>query len=486
MGRHFASIKVCERKRSGMGEIAVSALEQVREYVASHECVIAGELNEFLRIPSVSAQPAHDPDTRRAAEWLRASLVRAGLQNARLVEGEGQPLVMAEWLHAPGKPTVLFYGHYDVQPPDPVDEWLSPPFEPEVRGENLYARGVADDKGLLLIWLKALEAMHATTGGFPVNVRVLCEGEEESSGAHLSQWLAEHAAEVDCDAVVICDTEMFAPEWPAITVGLRGIVYAELHLEGARGDLHSGVYGGVAPNPLVAAAQIISALKAPDGRITVPGFYDDVREISDQEREQWRNLPFDENAYQQQELCATAMPGEPGYSVLERLWARPTLDVHGIRGGYTGDGAKTVIPASATVKLSCRLVPDQNPERVVETLQAAIAAATPEGISAKLTVLSASPASLVDPRHPYVRLALETLTAHFENPASCIRSGGAIPVVGEFREHLGAPSLMLGFGLPDDQLHAPNEKLYLPNFWRGIPAVADLLVRIGKAGPKHE
>lgn len=460
-------------------EANAMALEQVRQFVEQDRQRTLEELYEFLRIPSISAQPERTPDVRRAAEWLRGALERAGLEQARLIEGEGHPLVAAEWMHAPGKPTVLFYGHYDVQPPDPLDEWLSPPFAPEQRGDNLYARGVADDKGLTLIWVKALEALLAA-GPLPVNVRVLCEGEEESNGHHLSQWLARHADEIPADAVVICDTEMFAPEWPAITVGLRGILYMELALEGAKTDLHSGSYGGAAPNPLQAAAEIITALKDRTGRILVPGFYDGVEPLSAAQREEWAALPFDEQAFRDRELGATASPGEPGYSILERLWARPTLEIHGIAGGYTGEGAKTVIPARATVKLSCRLAPHQDPAEIEALVGEAIQRAMPEGIRGSLKVLGSAPASVVDASHPFAALAKEALSDHFANPATSIRTGGSIPVVGEFTDHLKAPCLLLGFGLPDDNLHAPNEKLYMPNFWRGIVAVADLLLRLGK------
>lgn len=450
----------------------------VKRYVESQRAQTLEQLHEFLRIPSISAQPEHSQNVWLAAEWLRQALERAGLHNSKLVEGEGHPLVTAEWLQAPGKPTVLFYGHYDVQPPDPLEEWLSPPFEPTHRGDNLYARGVADDKGLMLIWVKALEAL-AAQGDLPVNVRVLCEGEEESDGQHLKQWLQAHATDIPVDAVIICDTEMFAPEWPSITVGLRGILYLELLLEGAKTDLHSGSYGGVAPNPLHAAAEIITALKGSDGHIRVPGFYDSVEEVTKSQRDHWATLPFDENRFREEELGAAATPGEAEFGILERIWARPTLEIHGIAGGYTGEGAKTVIPARATVKLSCRLVPHQDPAKIEQLLRQAIDAAMPAGIRSTLKVLGASPASVVDAEHPFVKLASETLSSHFENPATAIRCGGSIPVVGEFTERLGTPCLLLGFGLPDDNLHAPNEKLYMPNFWRGIVAVADLLLRMG-------
>jgi acetylornithine deacetylase/succinyl-diaminopimelate desuccinylase-like protein len=452
----------------------------VKAYLAEQRDAILEELFDFLRIPSISAQPERAGDVRAAAEWLRSALERAGLEQARLIEGNGHPLVAAEWLHAPGKPTVLLYGHYDVQPPDPLEEWHSAPFEPELRGDNVYARGVADDKGPTFLWVKALQAVMATAGKLPVNVRVLCEGEEESNGAHISTWLREHAEEVRCDAVVVCDTEMFAKDWPALTVGLRGILYTEIEVQGARSDLHSGQYGGAAPNALMAAAEIVTALKDREGRIRIPGFFDDVEAPSAEELRQWAALPFDEEEYRKAEVGSLELTGEPGYSVLERVWARPTLEVHGIRGGYTGDGAKTVIPAKATIKLSCRLVPRQDPEVIERQLRAAVKAATPSGVTTALTVLGSAPASLVDPSHPYIRLALETLTDHFPNPASAVRSGGAIPIVGEFQNALHVPCILFGFGLPDDNLHAPNEKFFMPNFWRGMEVMADYLQRMGR------
>jgi acetylornithine deacetylase/succinyl-diaminopimelate desuccinylase-like protein len=273
---------------------------------------------------------------------------------------------------------------------------------------------------------------------------------------------------------------MFAKDWPALTVGLRGILYTEIEVQGARSDLHSGQYGGAAPNALMAAAEIVTALKDREGRIRIPGFFDDVDAPSAEELRQWAALPFDEEEYRKAEVGSLELTGEPGYSVLERVWARPTLEVHGIRGGYTGDGAKTVIPAKATIKLSCRLVPRQDPEVIERQLRAAVKAATPSGVTTALTVLGSAPASLVDPSHPYIRLALETLNDHFPNPASAIRSGGAIPIVGEFQNALHVPCILFGFGLPDDNLHAPNEKFFMPNFWRGMEVMADYLQRMGR------
>jgi acetylornithine deacetylase/succinyl-diaminopimelate desuccinylase-like protein len=437
------------------------------------------EMKEFLRIPSISTLSEHKPDIRRAAEFVAAQLRQAGLTGVELIEGNGNPLVYGEWLHASGKPTLLFYGHYDVQPPDPLNEWISPPFEPEIRGDNIYARGAADDKGLTLILIKAVEALMATRGALPVNVKFLIEGEEEAGGEHITAYVASKPARLHADAAVICDTEMFAPELPTLCIGLRGIVYGELIVKGAKQDLHSGVYGGAAPNPLMAAAEILTALKDRDGHILIPGFYDRVQAPARQEREAWARLPFDEAKYREEELGVRALTGEPEYSLFERLWARPTLEVHGIRGGFTGEGAKTVIPAQAVVKLSARLVADQRPDEAVEQIQKAVAAACPRGVTAEFKLLHGAAPSLINPDNRFIRAAADAMTEVFGKQTVYVRSGGSIPITGLFDEHLGIPSVMMGFGLPDDNLHAPNEKLYLPNFYRGIDAVARYLDIVG-------
>ncbi len=438
------------------------------------------ELKEFLRIPSISTNPENAPDIRRAAEFVRTQLQRAGLENAELLEAAGRhPLVYAEWLHAEGKPTLLFYGHYDVQPPDPLDEWKSPPFEPEIRGENIYARGAADDKGLTLILIKAVESLLQETGRLPVNVRFLIEGEEETGGEHIEEFVRNGSPKLQADAAIICDTEMFAPDLPTICVGLRGIVYGELHVQGAKQDLHSGVYGGAVPNPIMAAAEILTALKDRKGHIHIPGFYDRVQAPSQTELDAWKRLPFDEKKYLANEVGSTELTGEPEYSVLERTSARPTLEVHGIRGGFTGEGAKTVIPAKAVAKLSARLVFDQRPEEAIQQIQAAVQKACPRGVTADFVVLHAAAPSLVNPDNRFIQTAAEAMTEVFGNETVYIRGGGSIPIVGIFDQHLHIPSVLMGFGLPDDNLHAPNEKLYLPNFFRGIGAVKKYLQKLG-------
>jgi acetylornithine deacetylase/succinyl-diaminopimelate desuccinylase-like protein len=447
-------------------------------YEQHHDSYLEG-LKSFLRIPSISTLSEHKPDIKRAAEFVRTELERAGLEQAQLIEGEGNPLVYAEWLRAPGKPTILFYGHYDVQPPDPLDEWKTPPFEPDIRNNNIYARGSADDKGQTYILIKAVEGLLKQHGGLPINVKFLIEGEEEVGGEHIEAYVASKPARLKSDAAVICDTEMFAPELPTICVGLRGILYGELIVQGANQDLHSGVYGGAAPNPIMAIAEILTALKDREGHIRIPGFYDRVVPPSAKERAAWASLPFDEREYTEKEMGVKALVGEPEVPLFERLWARPTLEVHGIRGGFIGEGAKTVIPARALAKISLRLVADQKPAEAEAQLKKAIAAACPKGVTAEYKPIHNAPPSLVNPDNRFIQAAAEAMKQVFGKETVYIRSGGSIPIVAAFEEHLGIPSVMMGFGLPDDNLHAPNEKLHLPNFFRGIEAVARYIEILG-------
>jgi acetylornithine deacetylase/succinyl-diaminopimelate desuccinylase-like protein len=444
-----------------------------------HQDYLEG-LKTFLRIPSISTLSEHKPDILKAAEFVKSELEKAGLQQVQLIEGQGNPLVYAEWLGAPGKPTILFYGHYDVQPPDPLDEWRSPPFEPAIRNDNIYARGSSDDKGQTYILIKAVEGLLKQHGRLPVNVKFLIEGEEEVGGEHIESYVASKPARIKADAAVICDTEMFAPELPTICVGLRGIVYGELIVQGADHDLHSGVYGGAAPNPLQAIAEILSTLKDREGHIRIPGFYDRVQQPSQKERAAWASLPFDEQEYKSKEVGVKELVGEPEIQLFERLWARPTLEVHGIRGGFTGEGAKTVIPACALAKLSMRLVADQRPADATAQLQKAVAAACPKGVTAEFKAIHSAPPSLVNPDNKFIQAAAEAMKQVFGKETVYIRSGGSIPIVAAFDEFLGIPSVMMGFGLPDDNLHAPNEKMHLPNFFRGIKAVARYLEILGR------
>ncbi len=452
----------------------------VSYYRENHERYL-DELKEFLAIPSVSTDPERVKDVRNAAEWVGVNLSLAGFSHIQIYDSPGHhALVYAHWLDAPGKPTLLIYGHYDVQPVEPLDEWISPPFEPTVRNGNIYARGAVDDKGQTLLLIKALEGFFRTTGKLPINVKLLIEGEEEVGGEHIEQFVAANPERLAADAALICDTEMFAPDLPTICTGLRGIIYGELTVEGARTDLHSGVYGGAAPNAVEAAAQIIAALKDRDGRILIPGIYDKVRAPSADERAAWHSLPFDEAEYLEKEIGASSLTGEPGIPVLERVWARPTLEVHGIRGGFTGDGAKTVIPARAVAKISLRLVPDMDPAEVTRQVQAAVVAATPRGVKARFETIHGGPPSVVDTSSPFIAAAARALTETFGRQTVYMRSGGSIPIVGLFERHLKIPSVLMGFGLPDDNLHAPNEKFHLANLYRGIEAVARYLEVLGE------
>jgi acetylornithine deacetylase/succinyl-diaminopimelate desuccinylase-like protein len=449
-------------------------------YFDQHQSEFLEGLKTFLRIPSISTLSENKPDIRRAAEFARNELEAAGMTAAELIEGEGNPLVYAEWMGAPGKPTILFYGHYDVQPPDPLDEWKSPPFEPEVRGDDIFARGACDDKGQVYIQIKAVECLLKTTGKLPVNVKFLLEGEEETGGEHIEKYVKTRPPKLKADAAVVCDTEMFAPDLPTLCIGLRGMVYYELFVEGANHDLHSGIYGGAAPNPILAIAEILTALKDRDGRIQIPGFYDKVQPPSEKERAAWASLPFDEKEYTEREMGARELVGEPGVPLFERVWARPTLEIHGIRGGFVGEGAKTVIPARAIAKISTRLVANQTVAEAAEQFQAAVKAVCPKGVTAQVKVLHAGEPSLTNPDNPFIHAAAEALKQTFGKETVYIRSGGSIPIVGVFDRYLGIPSVMMGFGLPDDNLHAPNEKFHLPNFYRGIRAVARYLELVGQ------
>jgi acetylornithine deacetylase/succinyl-diaminopimelate desuccinylase-like protein len=453
-------------------------------YARENQSRFLNELKDLLRIPSISTLPEHDGDTRRAAESLAAEMKRIGLENVHLIETstpdrKGHPLVFGEWLHADGKPTVLCYGHYDVQPPDPLDEWHTPPFEPAERNGNLYARGAVDDKGQMYMHLKALESLfHAGGGQLPLNVRILLEGEEEVGGEGIAAFVRDHPEELKADFALISDTEMFAPELPTLCVGLRGMVYTEIEVRGAITDLHSGMYGGAAPNPFVALARIIAGLKDREGRILVPGIYDDVEAPSAEEKTAWKRLPFDEEHYRKTEVGSSVLTGEAGYSVLERTWARPTLDVHGMPGGFTGAGAKTVIPARATAKVSMRLVPAMKPEKVFARYKEFVTSLAPKGVTVEVKLIHSADPLLIRTDNPYVTAAVAAMKEVFHKETVFIRSGGSIPIVGDIERHLKIPSVMMGFGLPDDNLHAPNEKFHIANFYRGIESIILMLERV--------
>jgi acetylornithine deacetylase/succinyl-diaminopimelate desuccinylase-like protein len=451
------------------------------EFARSQQPRFLEELKTLLRIPSISTLPEHREDVRRAAVSLAAELERIGLEHVRVIETSGHPLVYGDWLHAAGKPTCLAYGHYDVQPPDPLDEWITPPFEPTERNGNLYARGAVDDKGQTFLQIKAFESMfHASEGRLPINLRVLIEGEEEVGGEGIEQFVREHPDQLKADFALVSDTEMFAPGLPTLCVGLRGMIYTEVEAQGARVDLHSGLYGGAAPNPFVALAQVIAALKDPQGRIRIPGFYDRVAEPSPDELEAWKRLPFNEAEYHKAEIGSRELTGEPEFSVLERTWARPTMDVHGMPGGFVGAGAKTVIPAKATAKISFRLVPDMDPQESFGLFKSYVEALRPEGVDLRVRLIHSGDPIVVSTDNPYIRAATKALHKVFGKETVFIRSGGSIPIVGEFERYLKIPTVMMGFGLPDDNLHAPNEKFHIPNFYSGIESVIGLFEELGK------
>ena len=443
----------------------------VVEYARQNQPRFLDELRAFLRIPSISTLPEHAADCRSAAEMLATELNRIGMQNVNLIETAGHPLVYADWLHQEGKPTALFYGHYDVQPPDPLDEWVTPPFEPALRDGNIYARGAVDDKGQVWAQIKALDAHLTAAGSLPINVRVILEGEEEVGGEGIEQFVASRPAQLKADFALISDTELFAPGLPTLCVGLRGMIYTEVTVRGARTDLHSGMYGGAAPNPFIALAQIVARLKDEQGHILIPGFYDDIIPPTPEELAAWKSLPFDEEHYRVTEVGSPQLVGEPGYSVLERTWARPTLDVHGMPGGFIGAGAKTVIPAKATAKVSMRLVPGMTPERSFQQFESYVRQITPAGVEVDVQLIHSGNACIVSTDSPSIRAATRALREVWGQETVFIRSGGSIPIVGDFANHLGLPSVMMGFGLPDDNLHAPNEKFNLRNFELGIESL---------------
>lgn len=448
-------------------------------YIRSHAERFLEELKDFLRIPSISTDPEHAGDVARAAQWVADGLKQAGLENIEIIPTEHHPLVYADWLHAPGKPTVLCYGHYDVQPPDPLELWHTPPFEPTLRDGNIYARGSADDKGQMYMHVKAIEALMAVQGKLPVNVKFIVEGEEEIGGKSIAKYVEENQAKLKADVALVSDTALYAEGMPTLCTGLRGLVYMEVEAAGPMRDLHSGLYGGAAPNAVYGLIELLGKAKDADGRIQIPGFYDAVAEPAAAEIASWKSLPFSEVEFLEKEVGSSCLTGEPGRMVLERVWSRPTLEVHGIAGGFTGAGAKTVIPATATAKVSMRMVPDQDPEQMFEAFSAWVAANTPQGIQTKVRKLSGGPAVVVNPEHPAIHEAAKAFEEVLGRPTVFIRSGGSVPIVGDFANHLGIPTVMMGFGLPDDGLHSPNEKFKLENFYLGAQTVAYFLEKYG-------
>jgi acetylornithine deacetylase/succinyl-diaminopimelate desuccinylase-like protein len=454
-------------------------MPDVQGYIDREMARFQDELFEFLRIPSVSARSEHSPDIRAAAAWVGDRLTDAGLA-ASVIDTPGHPVVLGEWRGAgPDAPTVLVYGHYDVQPPEPLDEWTSPAFEPTVRDGNLFARGASDDKGQLLLHIKALEARLKGAGTLPVNVVVVAEGEEEVGSPNLVPFVEAHRDRLACDAVLISDSSMFAQGLPSLLFSLRGLAYFEIHVEGPGGDLHSGTYGGAVVNPGNVLADLVASLKDRDGRIAIPGFYDDVLDWDSDTRTALQALPFDLDEFQE-EVGAPGLNGEAGFSLLERLWIRPTCDVNGILCGYTGEGAKTVLPARAMAKVSFRLVPNQTPERVRKLLEAHIASVAPPEVRIRIEELHGGRPWKAELGGEFFEAAQRALEGAFGTAPVLTGEGGSIPIVVDFQEILEAPVLLMGFAPPGANMHAPNEWIPLENFQNGIRAVARFYDELGK------
>ena len=456
------------------------------EYARSHRQRFVSELKDFVRFPSVSNQPRHAGDVRRCASWLASHLRRVGLEHVRIVSTSRHPIVYAAWQHAQGRPTLLIYGHYDVQPPEPLSEWRTPPFEPVVRDNNLYGRGACDDKGQLFTHVKALESYLKTERSLPVNVKCVFEGEEELGGSPgLETFVKKNQSALRADAALMSDTRMLGPGRPALGYAQRGNIRFEVEVHGPRQDLHSGNFGGAVHNPLQALCEIIAGLHDSDGRVTIPGFYDKVREWSAEEREYMQKTgPKDANI-----LLDAGVPkewGESGYSLYERITIRPALTLNGITGGYQGTGIKTVIPARALAKISIRIVPDQNPLEIDKLFRQHIARVAPSTVSVRVRTLAASNPALVNRNHPALRAAVLAYQKAFGAKPVFLRSGGSVPAASIFQKTLGIPTVLMGFALPDDQLHAPNEKFHLPNFFRGIETSIWYLAAAAKLGKVRE
>lgn len=455
-----------------------NALQAALQWNERYAAQSVDQLKALLQIPSVSAQSSHNADTRRAAEYVRHQLTEAGLKT-ELVETAGHPIVYGEWLGASNAPTVMVYGHYDVQPPDPLDKWDTPPFEPTIRGSHIYARGATDDKGQMYTHIRSVAAWLKTAGRLPVNVKFVIEGEEEVGSNHLESFLRDHRDRCRSEVAVVSDTSQYGPGMPAITYGLRGIIACEIVLHGPTKDLHSGVFGGSVANPANALAAIVGQLHDAQGRVQIPGFYDAVTDLTLQEREEWSRLPFETSQFLEG-VGSVDVWGEAGYSTLERRWARPTCDVNGMLSGYTGEGPKTIIPSHALAKITCRLVPAQDPAKIVAALRQFVEARVRPGIRWEFKEYHGCPATVCDLRSPYMAAARRAIERGFGKAPVLIREGGSIPVVGTFKEILGVDTLLLGWGQNTDNLHSPNEKFSLDDYQRGIRASTALWWELGQ------
>ncbi|HEY2147083.1 MAG TPA: dipeptidase, partial [Pirellulales bacterium] len=447
-------------------------MSPLEHYLDQNAARFESELCELLRIPSISAIGEHHGDIEKAADWVLGQFRSLGFQSEKILT-PGNPLVYAQSPAVPGAPTVLIYGHYDVQPVDPLGEWITPPFEPTRRSDNLYARGATDDKGQMFTHIKSAEAWLKTEGKLPVNLKYLIEGEEEVSSSNLFPFVDRERRKLACDVAVISDSSQFAPGRPAITYGLRGIAYYEVRLTGPKQDLHSGTFGGAVTNPARALSRMMAGLVDDQGRIQVPGFYDDVVPLTAEERKQFAALEFDEAAFMRQ-IGVVGLSGETGYTTLERRWARPTCDINGLTSGYQGEGAKTVLPARASAKFSFRLVPNQDPKKISAALEPFLRKLLPPGITIELIDFHGAPGVVVPLDSPFMAAAVRAIERSFGTEPVFMREGGSIPIVTTFREQLGVDTLLLGWGLDDDNAHSPNEKFNMADFHRGIKSSAYL------------
>ncbi len=455
--------------------------DRVAQYLVEHSSRFLDELKEFLRIPTVSADPACKPHMQRGAEFVHRQFANLGF-HTEIVPTAGHPIVYAECLNSPGAPTVLVYGHYDVQPADPLDLWTTPPFEPTVRDGCIYARGATDDKGQVFTHIKSAEAWLRTVGTLPVNLKYVIEGEEEVGSRNLEDFLVARRESLKSDVAVVSDTSQYGPDQPAITYGLRGIVAVEITVTGPKKDLHSGVFGGSVANPATGLAKLVAALHDDQQRVRIPGFYDQVIPLTDIERKLFRDLGFDEGAYKS-ELGVAEVSGEAGFSTNERRWARPTCEVNGLFSGYTGSGPKTIVPSKATVKITCRLVPNQDPEALTKALHEYLKSQCPPSLSFEFTSYHGCPAFVFDPNSPYIKVATEAIREAWGVKQVClIREGGSIPVVQTFKDVLGLDTLLLGWGQNTDNLHSPNEHFSVVDFQRGIKASASLWQKLSEMG----
>lgn len=462
----------------------VAAMDPVLRYIDENRARFVAELAAWVKIPAISADPAHKADMVKNAEHLMADFKRLGADRVELWDTPGHPAVFASFMHAPGKPTLLIYGHHDVQPVDPLNEWVSPPFEPAIRDGRMWGRGVVDDKGQVYIHVKAIESFLATAKKLPINIKMIVEGEEEIGSDNLEQLMKKRSADLAADFVCVSDTAMFGRGIPSLCVGLRGLAILEVHVSGPKQDLHSGSFGGGVSNPVNALARMIASLHDDDGHVTVKGFYDKVLPLTDVERKEIKSLPFDEAEW----LASTGSPstyGEKGYSTLERIWARPTLDCNGMAGGFQGEGSKTIIPARAMAKITCRLVPDQDPEEIARLVGTHLEKVAPPGVRVKVTVSHGGRPYLAPTDHPVFDIAKRAFAKAFGRPTVFIREGGSIPFVRTIADATGKPCLLMGFGQPDENAHAPNEWIDLENYHLGIKSAAYLYDELSRLEEKR-